>query len=204
MSWSRLEFVHIPKTGGEAICVSYRNCQWGRYANRAILRIRIPRYPLFGQAKPCSFWHHHQLVEALYKYAKKFCVIRDPVDRLLSEYRWQRLPDDPNRLNKILAQWKTEIEQNPFFSDNHFAPQHLFAEQCDHVLLFDCLEQEVMNLVQQYGIPTRRLVVQHQTSQKYHHIRKDNISPENMAWIQSYYAKDREWYARLKRERNLS
>ena len=30
-----------------------------------------------------------------------------------------------------------DVEKNPFFLDNHLAPQHLFAAQCDHVLLFD-------------------------------------------------------------------
>jgi hypothetical protein len=77
------------------------------------------------------------------------------------------------------------------------APQHLFADQCDHVLLFDNLEENVNGLVEQYDIAPRPLVKEN-VSIRYDQVTsKEIISLENKTWIQSYYAKDFEWYQRL-------
>jgi len=197
-----LEFVHIPKTGGTAIVSTYKECQWGRFGVDSKARERLFHYDLKPWALPCSFWHNHTLIGALYKGCKTFCVFRDPIERILSVYRFQRRPDNVFTFNTTLRQWRIDIEKNPFFLDNHLAPQHLFATQCDHVLLFDYLEEEVNNLVQQYCIAPRKLVKQNISIGRYRAVKnKDIISYDNMAWLQSYYAKDLEWYDRLKRER---
>ena len=197
-----LEFVHIPKTGGTAITLTYKELQWGNFADLHKVRERIPYYDLKPAATPCSYWHNHTLVDTLYKGSKTFCVFRDPIDRIFSEYRHYSLPDDLYTLNTTLQQWKIDLEKNPFMLDNHLAPQHLFAEQCDHVLLFDFLEKEVSDLVQQYGITPRKLKKENVSISHYSVVKNtDVLSPENMGWIRSYYAKDLEWYDRLKKER---
>jgi len=199
-----LEFVHIPKTGGTAIVSTYKECQWGRFGEESKVRQRLFHYDLKPWALPCSFWHNHTLVDALYKGSKTFCVFRDPMDRILSVYRFQGRLDNAFTFNTTLQQWKVELEKNPFFLDNHLAPQHLFAEQCDHVLLFDGLEKEVHGLVQQYGIAPRTLKKDNISIGRYHVVNNKNIiSDKNMAWLRTYYAKDLEWYDRLKREKGM-
>uniref|UniRef100_A0A6C0IE55 Uncharacterized protein n=1 Tax=viral metagenome TaxID=1070528 RepID=A0A6C0IE55_9ZZZZ len=63
---STLEFVHIPKTGGVSIVFTYFEYQWGYLADRDKVRERIPHYDLRPRGPPCSFWHHHELIETLY------------------------------------------------------------------------------------------------------------------------------------------
>lgn len=205
-----LEFVHIPKTGGTAITLTYKDLQWGNFADLDKVCERLFYYDLKAAAIPCSYWHNHTLIDTLYKGSKTFCVFRDPIDRILSEYRFQRffvegnVLDDDFSFNTTLEGWKIEVEKNPYFLDNHLAPQHLFAEQCDHVLLFDFLEKEVNELVEQYGITPRKLEKENVNISfpHYRHVKnRDVISDENMEWLQSYYATDLEWYERLKKER---
>ena len=192
-----LELVHIPKTGGTALTYTFEECEWGISANRDKVIMKIPNYSLENFGPPCSFWHNHELIDTLYQGSKTFCVIRDPWSRILSEYRYLHLPDDVSTLNSILSKWKVEVEEDPFCYDNHLAPQHLFADKCDHVLLFDNLEENVNRLVEQYGIAPRPLV-EGNVSSRYHQVTsKEIISLENKTWIQSYYAKDFEWYQRL-------
>lgn len=197
---STLEFVHIPKTGGVSIVFTYSEYQWGHLADRDKVREKIPHYDLRDCGPPCSFWHHHGLIETLYQGSHTFCVIRNPLDRILSEYRFQNLPDHVSSLNATLAQWKMDVAENPFSHDNHLTPQHLFAEKCNHVLLLDDhLEQSVQRLVEQYGITPKTLLRENVSIQQYQHITSpDIISLENREWIESYYAKDFEWYDRLR------
>jgi hypothetical protein len=193
-----LELVHIPKTGGEAIVHTYfPEFRWGRLCDHPTLRKRIPYYYHEAFGPPCSYWHNHELIPALYGHADKFCVFRDPVDRIVSEYRWQKLPDNVEMFNKTLTHWKTQVLSNPFFADNHLRPQHFFAEQCQHVLLFDRLEKDLEALMPKYGITPRRLLVKN-TTMKYRVVSRDAISPENMEWITSFYAEDLEFYQCLR------
>jgi Sulfotransferase family len=193
-----LEFVHIPKTGGDAITRTYTKFRWGRFCDPVKLKQRIPHYPHGAGRRPCSFWHNHELISALYGDAITFCVFRDPVDRIVSEYRWQKKPDNIDVFNKTLAEWKTLVLSNPFFADNHLRPQHLFAEQCDHVLLFDRLEKDVEDLLRYYGYTPCPLMKRNQTLSNYKFVSRDKISPENMEWIMSYYAEDVEFYQCVK------
>jgi Sulfotransferase family len=193
-----LEFVHIPKTGGEAIIHTYYpEFRWGRFCPPRTLKNKIPHYSHRPKGPPCSYWHNHELIPLLYGHAPTFCVFRDPIDRIVSEYRWQKRPDNVVIFNKTLTEWKTRVLSNPFLADNHLRPQYLFAEQCHHVLLFDRLDNDMDALMRRYGITPRRLVVKNPTAAKYRVVSRQAISPENMQWIRAYYAKDLEWYQRL-------
>lgn len=184
----RLELVHIPKTAGRSLLETYPECQWmGKKSDLSTVVNKIPHY--FEQKRPCNFWHHHELIQPLYVDAKKFCVIRDPVDRLVSEYKHRKLPDDVGFFNHVVKRWRKEVEVNPFMLDNHLRPQHLFAEQCDHVVMLDKdFENNLYNLLKQYGIPPKPL--HHIGSEPYQHVNRHCLSKKNLAWVHSYYKKD--------------
>ena len=184
----RLELVHIPKTAGRSLLETYPECQWNSKKTISKVRAKIPYY--FEKKCPCNFWHNHELISALYGGdAKTFCVIRDPVDRLVSEYKHRKLPDDAGFFNHVVRIWRKEVEENPFMLDNHLRPQHLFAEQCDHVLLLDKdFEKNLHNLLKQYCIKPKPL--HHIGSHPYQHVNRQCLSKKNLVWVHSYYKKD--------------
>lgn len=195
----RLEFVHIPKTGGQSIKASFPECQWySKQTDKSTVAHKIPGYfddsPRGTTARRCNFWHNHELISSLYdEGCRTFCVIRDPVDRIVSEYRWRKFPDDALIFNEILREWRHRIRHDPFMLDNHLAPQHLFAEQCDHVLKLDKdLEKSVNELVSRYGIAPRPL--KHIASRPYRFVNRSVLDSNNMRWVRSYYAKDFELF----------
>ena len=69
---------------------------------------------------------------------KVFAVVRDPVARMVSEYRWQRQGRRGTRLGKILAYLPFSLwlrvmfaitERNPYAFDNHFRAQSDFVPE---------------------------------------------------------------------------
>ena len=126
-------FAHIPKTGGSSIE------EWlgqvgllGLRHNGAIERMG------------CAPQHMHAaLFESLFKGAfvdARFAVLRDPVDRLVSEYRYRRgqVERKGKRQMPSLGAWVDRAfrlyADNPYFLDNHIRPQAEFVS--DDMTLF--------------------------------------------------------------------
>lgn len=170
-----LQFVHIPKTAGSSIENTYLYKCWGCWSQ--------------GKSRNCSFWHEHNPVHIPIDNSDTFCVIRNPYDRLLSEYKYKNHPDDPEKMNELFALWYQQYNNNPYIYDNHLRPQYLFAEQCTHVLLFDNLENELAELLPKYGIKPLKLMWS-QKSNNYDNICVDLISDDNKKWINHLYKKD--------------
>ena len=74
-----LEFTHIPKNAGTSIENAGKKAGicWGRFS-------------LFHNRKMCSTWHQPPRINKdLHQGKKTFCVIRDPKERIVSEYRYR-------------------------------------------------------------------------------------------------------------------
>lgn len=123
---SLLFFVHIPKTGGSSI-ESY-------LAAKGSLALRHAKD--LGWSK-CSVQHIHA---AIYRpliragfYDHGFAILRDPVARLTSEYRY-RAGQAARRAGKQMAPFDDWVarsflhyERNPYVLDNHIRPQAEFV-----------------------------------------------------------------------------
>ena len=76
----KLEFVHIPKTGGTSIEHTYNEYKFGKFSINCI----------GTENKDCnSFWHNCQPINRMYNNSKTFCVIRNPIDKLISEIKYR-------------------------------------------------------------------------------------------------------------------
>ncbi len=121
-------FAHIPKTGGSSVE------DWLGQAGALGLRHKSA---LEGMG--CTPQHlHAALFEPLFKGAfvdARFAVLRDPVERLVSEYRYRRgqVERKGKRQMPEFDAWAARAfrlyGENPYFLDNHIRPQAEFVSK---------------------------------------------------------------------------
>ena len=119
-------FIHIPKTAGTSITYFFKEngftVRWFSYFDR------------FGQEPSPQHRHREKIIEFLHKdsikYDYSFTIVRDPLDRLISEYFGQlRESDELSRMftSKDFTYWVESVlkfhEKNPVYFDNHLRPQ---------------------------------------------------------------------------------
>lgn len=191
-----MKFVHIPKTAGISIATTYSDYGWGIF-DPSLGCNRPPCCARGGGGRRTNHQHSDKhdvhdpgILRDLYRDEITFCVVRDPIDRLLSEYRYHDHPDDPIALNDTIKQWRSEIARDPHCYMNHLLPQSCFACFCTHVLRYDSLENDLEQLLVQYDIPMRPLKRVNGPSKEYENIVPSAISQENMDWILEYYRDD--------------
>jgi len=192
----KLEFVHIPKTAGSSIESTYSDFGWGRERSRKEIA------DILGEdfEHPCSFYHNPFIIEDIYPGVDRFCVMRDPIDRLVSHYKWVGFPDHTRLFNDILTVWFTEdVPENPFHHDNHLCPQIYFIEKCRYILPFHTVETSLNHLLRLYDIEPRPLL-REEVSKPYKNVHRDLISAENMRIIMEYYAKDIELFQTFQKD----
>ena len=115
-------FVHIPKTGGTSI-------EKTLVSQGALEALNFGPPFAFTKLKPqhlegevLQAW----IPNSFYDYA--FCVVRNPYERLVSEYFWrqsiseQKLPEFSNWFEKKFGRF----EKNPYVLRNHIRPQSDF------------------------------------------------------------------------------
>jgi hypothetical protein len=187
-----LQFVHIPKTGGMSIQCTYKEQRWGSW---------FPHNKRC-EASICHICHDHVIMKNAFQNKKTFCVVRNPYDRLFSEYRFLRLPDDICTMNTYIEKWALKVGMDKYYQDNHLRPQSEFAEWCDHVLCFDRLESDLNNLLLEYNIEPLPLKQCNKTP-NYECTRIENLTKRNKLWVQWFYYDDFILYDSIKQNDNL-
>ena len=148
----QLKFIHITKTAGTSIeTVGLdNNIRWG---------INHKEY---------GFWHEefiNKSIDLKNKY-DWFMVVRNPYDRILSEYAFitkvLQIPrHDKKGFNMFLKKWITNASQNienhPIFGrkgGDHFTEQYKYydASVCINILKFETIENDFNNLMEKYKI----------------------------------------------------
>tara|TARA_B100001027_G_scaffold102412_1_gene70381 strand:+ start:213 stop:839 length:627 start_codon:yes stop_codon:yes gene_type:complete len=140
----RLDFIHIPKTGGTTIeDVGHKHhIKWGRNNRDSNTTVH----------HKCSTWHNPS---RSFDHTT-FCVIRDPLDRMVSEYKDQLKLEkhhsqkdwcNSSHLNDWVVHTLTNNRQNPDHHDCHLLTQSDFTESCDVKLDFNRLDKDFNNLM---------------------------------------------------------
>ncbi len=135
-------FAHCPKTGGTSVeqlmvsrwgnAVDHLHWGWDLWWRRGGWRM----------ADPPNSPQHLIWQDAVKQLPQMpdvvFAVVRDPVARMESEYRWQRRHRRGTRLGRVLAHlpfgiWLrlmlAVVRINPYAFDNHFRPQSDFVPE---------------------------------------------------------------------------
>jgi len=216
-----LELVHITKTGGTAIeeygakaGVKWGACHYGVGSSK--------KYPLCASKdlNPHSYgpydlmelpseispvhmmpWHTplHWLKENPLEGAKTFAVVRNPYDRVVSEYysKWdghyQQVGGCDNH-PQIMNDWIQQKVKACLSSNGHFLPQHYYIynnkgqKVVNHILRFENLDEEFSKLMKQYSlqVPLGKELVRDKECT----LTADDLSKETIDMINTFYAED--------------
>ena len=120
----RVLYVHVPKTGGNAIMKFFQDNGFGvEFCDLSNVRNGL------NALRTCSPQHYHaQLLSMtlrLHAFSYVFMTVRNPVDRLKSEFLW-RVRDPASSPDNWARQTLGAYAENSFVLDNHIRPQHEF------------------------------------------------------------------------------
>lgn len=141
-------FIHIPKTGGSSVEKVLRMAG-------GIQALVSSDYRRFGTCNPQHF--HAEMLERIAPpsfYDYSFVVARNPVDRIISEYKMRKssnpdLPPFGIWLGNVFARFET----NRFALDNHLRPQVDFVtRQCEVFRFEDGISSICKTVLQRAGI----------------------------------------------------
>jgi len=157
-------FIHIPKTGGTSV---------EHYLSRhGPINLKGGGYT---QGMRCSPQHLHLAdlasLGALHDQDWTFTLVRHPVARIISEYRYQMRKPKLLRSRMTFSIWLTYAlsrrRLNPYYRDNHFRPQHEFVGPGVEVMRFEdgvggCLRR----ITDQLGTPVPSSTIWQKNSQE--------------------------------------
>jgi hypothetical protein len=160
----RVLFVHIPKTGGSSVE------EW--LAGHAPLNFVGPSQHLKSSAQHLP----HSFYVTLFRpgwFDYAFTIVRDPYDRLASEYRVRRGDMEKRGYSHppAFGEWvTTQLEacaKNPFVLDNHVRPQIDFVGEGVEIFRFESGLRAVLDAVAaRLGLPPPETVPHRRKSQE--------------------------------------
>ena len=137
-------FVHIPKTGGGSVEHFFRDHGF-----------KVDLFscdPSLLSCFKCSPQHMHaSLLSSMLNLANfdyMFTVVRNPVDRMLSEYKWRvRHPWSAHGFDSWYLKVRSEKLKNPYLFDNHVRPQSEFLLPKIKIFSFDLGFSRILDAV---------------------------------------------------------
>ena len=180
LSMKPLRFLHVSKTGGQAISIithEQSNHRWGLLDNGV-------------QGKLC-----HRLISNNDRTQNShdydwFMVVRNPYDRLLSEYNWHiQWHKEVIDLNTYLQRELSTLPSNDTLKGAHFTEQYRYLEDgyTIHILRFENLEQEFNQLMKDYGYS---IVLNKKINVSDKHCSMNDLTLETIQLINRVYEKD--------------
>lgn len=186
----KLKFIHIPKTGGTSIenFGFFHGFKWGKVDKKY--------YNKFKTTSPGSIWHATlpTLPDEFYEGYDKFCVVRNPYDRILSSVYCGFRSDYPVTKEDFNLEIKTNILSN---QNIHYAKQFDYVYKNDkkvvqHVLKFETLKTDLENLLLSYGIESNFNIKSNQSHpKKYTSL---DFTTDTLELINKVYFKDFETF----------
>lgn len=192
-----LTFIHIPKNAGTTIedIGMAHNVKWGKVLLESDSKIANIHNINNWHIPPRFFKSYNP-----YTPFDTFCVIRNPVSRILSEYKYvfrhDITKDNPTDLNNWLQQ---NLNAKNIYEvggrDGHLFPQYFFMYDehgnptCTYMLNMNNLENEFNFLMRMYDYPMR-MTDNHISNRTYFSVSESDISTPNLQKIYDFYEID--------------
>ena len=209
---SKLLFVHIPKNAGSYVesILNDNNIKVGKFDDKVKKYNKSKPYDVVSDEKhgQCSHWHIPP------KYNKNinfdgyitFAVLRDPIDRILSEYNWVSTRDINHDFSEMIFDddinsWVDKILSKPkdinFVHDCHILPQLEFltdvnGNMVENILLTDNIVEDLNDFLIDYGYKNINIKPEKINNSKYNKFTREDLSPESIEKIKNYYKDDYE------------
>jgi len=207
-----LAFVHIPKTGGRAIesAAKAASVHWGQ----EYWKDWRSDVGMSERGHRCSAWHvppaYLHPACSPYVASDVFCVVREPVHRAVSEFRYHvdwwlvnrntQIPCTEQELNRFIAQSMDSVEDgDEFIDDCHWIPQSHYiwgpdgTQWCSHVLKFESLSDEFRALMASQDLRVQlpeRDSNSEFSSKRLCDVTVDMLSTDNKARLRRHFARD--------------
>ena len=187
-----LKFIHITKTAGTSIekIGKEHGLQWGMF----------DKNQKYYKSIKSPFWHRpFQDMNDDYKYKYDwFVVVRNPYDRILSEYycNWRGFSREDLSKEQINQKLIDKIN-NIYSEDGHYIQQYRYIDDkvTIHILKFENLEYDFNLLMKKYNL---NITLNKKTNKGKYELSKkftvSDFSPELINLINEVYDKDFELF----------
>jgi len=201
-----LQFIHITKTAGTAVeeLGIQNGIFWGRHDDSfRRLTYKLPNRGLEPWHVPTTFFHKNELIKVM-KDRDLFTVIRNPYDRVISEYfcKWGGPKEQSAQVSEMNKWIETKLKmvlnatETSSFQSNHWVPQYLYLVNdgkqvmpTENIVLFEHLNEELNSLFKRYGydLNAESMTPQNVGQKK---MGVADLSAENRSLIEQVYMQD--------------
>ena len=182
-------FFHIPKTAGMSVKTLLVKQGFIWKLSNPNLRANTPGH-----------WIKNRVIqevgEAFYDQAYKFCFVRNPFDRLVSEYFWNsRIGHQQNSWSRFLEVVRDLVKEGKFEGDfdDHLRPQsHYPLENMDFIGRYETLQKDMDTLLKHFKryAPSTKLNHDNISFARQQRPWQDMYSPEDTQFVKDLYAQD--------------
>tara|TARA_Y100000992_G_C21272879_1_gene497932 strand:+ start:425 stop:1108 length:684 start_codon:yes stop_codon:yes gene_type:complete len=188
-----LLFIHIPKTGGTYVeeVFNKHNYKIGRFDNNKHLE----------EKNKCNFWHtpvkYNKNIN--FKDYRVFTVVRNPYDRIISEYNWGSFGEYYKKLNVSknteINQFISKLNTNEkiYDGDCHLLPQSeyltdYYGNKVENIIHQENLDKELEKFINKYKLNVKLSKQKNNIKQK--NYTQNDLNTESKNIIKNYYKED--------------
>ena len=181
----RVFFIHIPKCAGSYIEAILNEKYTGNF-------LFSKRVPAFMKVVPQHLTHEEILSLNIVPCERDFCfaVVRNPYDRVESEFFYQKrvykIPYEIEDFSNWLLHSVTEVKKDPYHMKSHFRPQTNFLGDRVHVYKFESGMKKILSELESNLGPLDNKVKKVNSSDR----QKLSWSNEAIDVFNDYYAED--------------
>ena len=197
---AELMFIHIPKNAGTSIEVAAKKygIMWGLYydfkkhgINRKNENINVSVWHI-----PPKILKNNKGYEVYFKKKVPFCVVRNPYERAVSEYKYHnnlyKIPISKQGLNEFITTIESRLNRDICDFGCHFIPQSEYIygynnNKVSEILRFENLETDFKKLCLKYNYPNIKLEKINKTGKV---VTINDLNSESIKTINKIYKKD--------------
>lgn len=190
-------FVHIPKTAGQSVEQAFVEDLGLTWEDRDVLALRYNDDPARGPQRLAHLYADEyvrlgHIEQERWDSYFKFAVVRNPYDRILSEFRYRRF----RQTGPLFWFLRRNFQDDYFDRVRHLVPQtrYLFDGDgnclVDEIIRFEELSQRMPAVFARiFGAP-RALPRRNESGKGRRHITRDRLGARNRTLIRERYAED--------------